>query len=60
MRELRGRAYDILQKIEGYVKTYEGVLDKPRRKYMRDMVLGTIRSKSLILSQIAHSDSPLR
>ena len=53
MREIRERAYDILHQIDSYVKTYEDVLDKPRRKYMRDMTLGTIRSKSLILSQIA-------
>jgi len=53
MREIRERAYDILHEIDSYVKTYAGVLDKPRHKYIRDMTLGTIRSKSLILSQIA-------
>ena len=53
MRDIKGRAYDILHKIDTYVKTYSGELDKPRRKYMRDMILGTIRSGSLILSQIS-------
>ena len=53
MKEIRDRAYDILHKIDSYVKSYEGVLDKPRSKYMRDMTLGIIRGKSLILSQIA-------
>jgi len=52
MRDIRARAYDILHKIDTYVKTYSE-LDKPRRKYMRDMILGTIRSGSLTLSQIA-------
>jgi len=52
MRDIKGRAYDILHKIDAYVKTYSGELDNPRRKYMRDMILGTIRSSSLILSQI--------
>ena len=53
MKDIRARAYDILRKIDAYVKRYDGELDKPRRKYMRDMILGTIRSGSLILSQIA-------
>jgi hypothetical protein len=53
IRNIRTRAYDILHKIDTYVKTYNAELDKPRRKYMRDMILGTIRSGSLILSQIA-------
>jgi len=53
MRDIKCRAYDILHKIDNYVKNYEYELDKPRRKYMRDMILGTIRSGSLILSQIA-------
>jgi hypothetical protein len=53
MREIRARAYDIPHKIDTYVKSYEDVLDKPRSKYIRDMTLGVIRGKSLILSQIA-------
>ena len=53
MRETKGRAYDVLNKINAYMKEYTDVLDKPRRKYMRDMILGSIRSNSLILSQIA-------
>ena len=54
MRERKDRAYDILQKANMYVKTrYGNMLDKPRQKYMRDMILGTICSKSLILSQIS-------
>ena len=53
MREPKARAYDILDKINEYMREYTDVLDKPRRKYMRDMILGSIRSNSLILSQIA-------
>lgn len=54
MKSRRDRAYDIVQKANGYVKTrYGNILDKPRQKYMRDMILGTICSKSLILAQIA-------
>ena len=52
--ERKERAYAIVQKANEYVKTrYGNLLDKPRRKYMRDMILGTICSKSLILAQIA-------
>ncbi len=53
MREPKARAYDVLNKLDEYMQEYTPVLDKPRRKYMRDMVLGSIRSNSLILSQIA-------
>ena len=53
MREAKARAYDVLKKINEYMKEYTDVLDKPRRKYMRDMIHGSIRSNSLILSQIA-------
>ena len=53
MREPRARAYDVLSKINEYMREYADVLDKPRRKYMRDMILGIIRSHSLILSHIA-------
>jgi len=53
MKEAKARAYDVLNKINEYMKDYTDVLDKPRRKYMRDMILGSIRSNSLILSQIA-------
>ena len=53
MREPRARAYDVLSKINEYMSEYTDVLDKPRRKYMRDMILGSIRSHSLILSHIA-------
>jgi len=53
MREPKARAYDVLSKINEYIWEYADVLDKPRRKYMRDMILGSIRSHSLILSQIA-------
>jgi hypothetical protein len=53
MKEAKARAYEVLGKINTYVKEYGDVLDKPRRKYMRDMILGSIRSNTLILSQIA-------
>jgi len=53
MKEPKARAYDILGKIDEYMMEYIDVLDKPRRKYIRDMILGSIRSHSLILSQIA-------
>lgn len=53
MKEPKARAYDILGKLDEYMLEYTDVLDKPRRKYMRDMILGSIRSHSLILSQIA-------
>ena len=53
MREPKARAYDVLKKINEYMEEYSDILDKPRRKYMRDMILGSIRSNSLILSQIA-------
>jgi len=52
MREPKARAYVVLSKINEYMKGYKDILDKPRRKYMRDMILGSIRSHSLILSQI--------
>ncbi len=58
MREAKARAYDVLGKISEYMKEYADVLDKPRRKYMRDMILGSIRSNSLILSQMAQTDGP--
>lgn len=53
MKEVKARAYDVLNKINEYMMEYGDVLDKPRRKYMRDMILGAIRSNSLILSRIA-------
>jgi len=53
MKEVKARAYEVLNKINEYMREYGDVLDKPRRKYMRDMILGAIRSNSLILSQIA-------
>lgn len=53
MKNPKARTYDVLKKIDEYIMGYSDVLDKPRRKYMRDMVLGSIRSNSLILSHIA-------
>jgi hypothetical protein len=44
MREPKARAYDVLNKINNYMQEYTNILDKPRRKYMRDMILGSIRS----------------
>ncbi len=43
----------ILQKLQTFVNRFSSV-DKPRRKWLCDMISGMIKSKSVILSQIAH------
>lgn len=44
----------ILQQLQRFVNRFSDSVDKPRRKWLCDMITGMIKSKSVILSQIAH------